>query len=344
MFNFNLMNNIIYVFVAMIIDFILGDPNWLPHPIIYIGKLISKIEKKFRDKYGNNEKLKRAGGVMVIIVCLVTYFIPYILLRFALISRPIFHILNVLIIWTTLAAKSLDKAAMEVYYSLQKDDIDDARIKLSYIVGRDTTGLSKHEIIRADIETVAENASDGIIAPIFYALIGGAPLAMMYKGVNTMDSMVGYLNEKYKNIGFFPAKVDDVFNFIPARLTGLLMCLCAFVVKGNIIKSFKIMIRDRKNHKSPNCAYPEAATAGALKIQLGGTNVYFGEVVYKPTIGDNINELTEEHIKKSVKLMYASEVLLVLIMVIVLISIYAYMIYLIMELFRLKSKYVMNLF
>lgn len=319
MFNFDLKQNIIYIFIAMIIDFILGDPNWIPHPIIYIGKLISIIEKKLRSKFENNYKLKRAGALMVVIVCMLTYCIPYILLRFALINKVVFHILNVIIIWTTIAAKSLDNAAMEVYNSLKKEDIEDARLKLSYIVGRDTKELSSHEIIRADVETVAENASDGIIAPIFYALIGGAPLAMMYKGVNTMDSMVGYLNEKYKNIGFFPANVDDIFNYIPARITGILMCLSAFVVNGSITESFKIMIRDRKNHKSPNCAYPEAATAGALKIQLGGTNVYFGQVTYKPTIGDDITKLDYKHIKKSVKLMYTSEILFVLIMILALI-------------------------
>ncbi|MGL4731475.1 MAG: adenosylcobinamide-phosphate synthase CbiB [Clostridium sp.] len=314
MFNFDLSQNIIYVAIAVIIDLLLGDPSWLPHPIIYIGKLISKIEKIFRNIFENNYKLKIAGGLMVLIICVTTYLIPYVLLKFALINEIVFHLLNIIIIWTTLAAKSLDKAGMEVYEALKKDDIEEARLKLSYIVGRDTKNLSEHEIIRADVETIAENASDGIIAPMFYAFIGGAPLAMIYKGVNTMDSMVGYLNDKYKNIGFFPAKIDDVFNYIPARLTGILMSLVSFLVGGNVVKTFKIMIRDRKNHKSPNCAYPEGATAGALKVQLGGTNVYFGQVVYKPTIGDDIKKLNYIHIKESIKLMYFSEILLVLIM------------------------------
>lgn len=325
LFNFCIARNIIYVFIAMIIDFILGDPSWLPHPIIYIGKLIGKLEKIFRKRFENNYKLKICGGLMVIIVCFTTYIIPYILLRFSMINIYLFHILNILIIWTTLAAKSLKKAAMEVYDGLEKDDINEARLKLSYIVGRDTENLTKEEIIRADVETVAENTADGIIAPMFYAIIGGAPLAMMYKGVNTMDSMVGYLNEKFKNIGFFPAKVDDVFNFIPARITGILMCLMAFVVKGNILKAFKIMIRDRKNHKSPNCAYPEAATAAALKIQLGGTNVYFGETIYKPTIGDKVKELEPIDIKNTIKLMYASEIFLS-VMLFELLIIYAYLV------------------
>lgn len=311
MINFHISVNILCVFLAVILDFILGDPNWLPHPIIYIGKLIGFLEKWLRDKLPNNKKLKWASLIMVFIVCITTYIIPYLLLRLTVINTTIFVIVNTLIIWTTLAAKSLHLAGIEVYNALAKDDIEDGRIKLSYIVGRDTTALSREEIIRGDVETIAENTSDGIIAPIIYAIIGGAPLAMMYKGINTMDSMVGYLNEKYKNIGFFPANIDDIFNFIPARLTGILMCLTAWIVNGNITKALKIMIRDRKNHKSPNCAYPEGATAGALNIQLGGTNTYFGEVIEKPTIGDAIEPLNYNHIKESIVLMYSSEILLV---------------------------------
>ena len=196
----------------------------------------------------------------------------------------------------------------KVYYSLEKEDLYDARIKLSYIVGRDTNSLSEKEIIRADVETIAENTSDGIIAPLLFAAIWGAPLAMLYKGVNTMDSMLGYMNEKYRYIGFFPAKVDDVFNFIPARVTGVMMCLSSPTVGGNIIESFKIMFRDRKNHKSPNCGYPEAAAAGAMRIQLGGTNMYFGEAVEKPTIGDKIKEININHINDCIKLMYVTEI------------------------------------
>ncbi|MEG1255693.1 adenosylcobinamide-phosphate synthase CbiB [Clostridium sp.] len=310
--NFNIKANILCVFLAVILDFILGDPLWLPHPIIYIGKLIRTMDKWLRRKFENNHKLKWASLLMVFTVCITTYMIPYILLKFAIINKIVFIIANTIIIWTTLAAKSLHGAGIEVYNSLVKDDIIDSRIKLSYIVGRDTNSLTKDEIIRGDVETIAENTADGIIAPILYAIVGGAPLAMMYKGINTMDSMVGYLNEKYKNIGFFPANIDDIFNLIPARITGLLMCITAWTVGGNIIKTFKIMIRDRKNHKSPNCAYPEGATAGALYIQLGGTNSYFGETVSKPTIGDAIIPLEEKHIKQSITLMYSSEILLIL--------------------------------
>jgi adenosylcobinamide-phosphate synthase len=312
MINFHISLNIFCVFLAVILDFILGDPIWLPHPIIYIGKLIGFLERWLRKHFPNNDKLKWTSLFMVFVVCAITYMVPYLLLKLSIINNIVFIAVNTLIIWTTLAAKSLHLAGIEVYNVLVKEDIEEARVKLSYIVGRDTTSLSKDEIIRGDVETIAENTSDGIIAPIIYAIIGGAPLAMMYKGINTMDSMVGYLNEKYKNIGFFPANIDDIVNFIPARLTGILMCFTAWVVNGKINTAFKIMMRDRKNHKSPNCAYPEGATAGALSIQLGGTNTYFGEVVEKQTIGDAIVPLSHEHIKKSIVLMYSSEILLVI--------------------------------
>ncbi|MHC1685777.1 MAG: adenosylcobinamide-phosphate synthase CbiB [Clostridiaceae bacterium] len=296
------------ILIAIAIDWIIGDPYWFPHPVIYIGRLIRFLEKKARSYSKSNFQLKWFGGIIVIIVASVSFIIPFMILQVTKTIPILYHIINIFILWTTLAARCLHVEGKKVYTSLKNNDINDARLKLSYIVGRDTTKLSEKEIIRADVETIAENTSDGIIAPLFFAFIGGAPLAMMYKGINTMDSTLGYLNDKYRYIGFFPAKVDDIFNLLPARVSGILMCISAPVVKGNIIESFKIMIRDRKNHKSPNCAYPEAATAGALKVQLGGNNVYFGEVVEKPTIGDKIKELDKEDIIKTIVLMYGCEI------------------------------------
>jgi adenosylcobinamide-phosphate synthase len=298
---------------AVVIDWILGDPYWFPHPVIYIGKLIKFLENKGRSTCKTPKALKLYGACIVLIVCLVTFLIPFILLRITRSISWLYHSLNIFMLWTTLAARSLHKEGIKVYHSLEREDLVDARLKLSYIVGRDTKNLSSDEIIRADVETIAENTSDGILAPLFFAALGGAPLAMVYKGVNTMDSMLGYLNERYRHIGFFPAKTDDVFNFIPARVTGFLMCLSAPIVKGNAINSLRIMIRDRKNHKSPNCAYPEAAAAGAMNIQLGGTNTYFGEVMIKPTIGDAVKKLTKVHISDTIKLMYSAEILFVLV-------------------------------
>lgn len=312
MLQYYIFQNFIDIIIAVFIDFLIGDPYGFPHPIIYIGKFISFLEKRFRKISKSNNSLKYFGGAIVLIVAFVSFIVPFIILKFLRINFYLYHGVNIIIIWTTLSAKCLAKEALKVYYALKENDIEKARLKLSYIVGRDTTSLREDEIIRADVETVAENTSDGIIAPLFYAILGGAPFAMMYKGINTMDSMLGYLTAKYKYIGFFPAKVDDVFNFIPARITGILMCLVSPITSGNIFTSFKIMIRDRKNHKSPNCAYPESATAGALNIELGGTNVYFGEVIEKPTMGDRKKELNKIHIKESIKVLYASEILMLI--------------------------------
>ncbi len=298
--------NVTDLILAVVLDLLIGDPYWFPHPVIYMGKLISKLDRLGRKLCKNHKQIKAFGGAIVVIVALSSFLVPFIILG---ISKEIFwlyHILNIILLWTTIATRSLHKEGKKVYDSLVENDIYDARVKLSYIVGRDTKNLSEDEIVRADVETIAENTADGVIAPIFYAIIGGAPLAMMYKGINTMDSMLGYMNEKYKFIGFFPAKTDDIFNFIPARLSGFLICLSSPLVGGSIAESVKIMIRDRKNHKSPNCAYPEGAAAGAMRVQLGGTNVYFGEEMYKPTIGNKIKDLGKVHIIDTIKLMYGS--------------------------------------
>lgn len=299
--------------IAVILDFILGDPSWFPHPIIYIGKLIKILENIVRKYCKSKISLNIGGAFIVLIVGITCFGIPFIILKLTSRVWWLFHSTNILLIWTTLAARSLHVEGKKVYYSLKKNDLEDAKVKLSYIVGRDTKDLSEDEIIRADVETIAENTCDGVIAPLLFAMAFGAPGAMLYKGINTMDSMLGYMNEKYRYIGLFPAKTDDVFNYIPSRVTGVVMCIVSPIASGNIIKSFKIMIRDRKNHKSPNCGYPEAAAAGAMQIQIGGTNTYFGEKVEKPTIGDNIKKLNLKHINDSIKLMYGTEILLLVV-------------------------------
>ncbi|PRR85090.1 cobalamin biosynthesis protein [Clostridium luticellarii] len=303
--------NIIDLFAAVIIDWIIGDPHWFPHPVVYIGKLIAYLDEKGRKICKGKNTLRAFGGLIVLVVGAISFLLPFAVLMLLRNHMVLYHIVNIFIMWTAISARCLAVEAKKVYFALKEEDIEDARLKLSYIVGRDTSNLSSEEIVRADVETVAENTSDGVIAPLVYAAVLGAPFAMLYKGVNTMDSMLGYMNEKYRYIGFFPAKVDDIFNFIPSRITGFLMCMASFAVKGNPIRTLKIMMRDRKNHKSPNCAYPEAAAAGAMGVQLGGTNVYFGEVVYKPTIGDKLVKLNFEHIKYCIDLMYFTEILMV---------------------------------
>lgn len=299
--------NIISVCVGFILDLIFGDPYSLPHPIKYIGRYIAYWEKVVRHVSVNERGLKIGGFVMWAAVVSTTFIVTGTVLSIAgEINQYLYYIVNAILIYTTLATKCLKDEAVKIYDVLKVNDIKTSRKYLSYIVGRDTQNLSKPEITRAVIETVAENTVDGIIAPMFYAFIGGAPLAMAYKAVNTLDSMVGYKNEKYKDIGFASAKLDDLFNFIPARLSLVFISIGAMLLGLDYKNAFKIGFRDRKNHKSPNCAYSEGAVAGALSIQLGGTNVYFGQVVEKPTIGDKIKEVNEEHIVMTNKIMYAS--------------------------------------
>lgn len=303
------------LFIALIIDIIIGDPYFFPHPVRFMGKIISLEEKLARRLSKDKKGLVIAGFFIVFINILISFFIPFAILKFLKPYKILYHIVNVYLIYTCVAARCLHDEALKIYKAFNVS-LDEARYSLSFIVGRQTSHLDEGEIVRATVETVAENTSDGVIAPLIYIMIGGAPLGMMYKMINTMDSMLGYINEKYRYIGFFPAKCDDVFNFIPARLTGVLMNLSS-IFKYDVKNGFKIMIRDRKNHKSPNCAYPEGAVAGLLNVQLGGDNIYFGEIVKKPKIGDKIRELSREDIKKTVEIMYRTEILLFILYLII---------------------------
>jgi adenosylcobinamide-phosphate synthase len=300
--------------IAIIIDFLIGDPYSFPHPIKLMGKVIAAQDKITRKVCTTNKQLFYGGFVIVLINIILAFIIPYVALKTLKPYGILYHVVNVYLLYTCIAARCLHNEAIKIYRSFSRG-LDEARYRLSFIVGRETKGLEENEIIRATVETVAENTSDGVIAPLFFGIIGGAPLAMVYKMINTMDSMLGYTNEKYQYIGFFPAKTDDVFNFIPARLTGLLMNFSS-ILRFNFIQGLKVMIRDRKNHKSPNCAYPEGAVAGLLGVQLGGDNVYFGEIIKKPKIGDKIRDLTKEDIKRTIEIMYRTEVAFVIIILI----------------------------
>ncbi|GAA0224204.1 adenosylcobinamide-phosphate synthase CbiB [Metaclostridioides mangenotii] len=298
--------NLIYIYLGYIVDLIVGDPYSFPHPVKYIGKLIKVLENFVRRVFKTDEDLKKGGFILCIVTVLTTYVVTYLIVRLFKFNSVSYILINGIIIYTTFATKCLKDEAVKVYDVLKTGDIEKSRIQLSYIVGRDTTNLSEKEIIRATVETVAENTVDGIMSPMFYAFIGGAPLAMAYKAVNTLDSTVGYKNEKYINLGFASAKLDDIANYIPARLSVLFIPIASFILGYNLKDSFKIGIRDRKNHKSPNCAFSEGAVAGALGVQLGGTNVYFGKEVYKPTIGDKLYEIEEKNIVDTNKIMYMS--------------------------------------
>ena len=301
--------NILSIYIGYIIDLIIGDPYSFPHPVIYIGKLIKCLENNIRKVFKKEKYLKFAGFILWFITVGTTYLLTYLIIKLSKFNSITFLIVNSFIIYTTLATKCLKDEAIKIYDILKSRDIYESRKQLSYIVGRDTNSLNEAEIIRATVETVAENTVDGIISPMFYAFIGGAPLAMVYKAINTLDSMVGYKNDKYINLGFASAKIDDIANYIPARVCIIFMTIASLILRFNYKNCFKISIRDRKNHKSPNCAYPEGAVAGALGIQLGGTNIYFGKPVYKPTIGDKYREIEIEDIKKTNKIMYLSSIL-----------------------------------
>lgn len=298
---------------AYVLDLIFGDPYNFPHPVRYIGRLIKWSEKQIRKIAKTPKGLKVGGFVLWGITVGTTVTVVYLVLALAKVHWLLYFVVNSILLYTTLATKCLGDEANKIKKVLETDTLEKARVQLSYIVGRDTSKLSEKEIIRATVETVAENTVDGIIAPLFYAFIGGAPLAFAYKAINTLDSTVGYKNERYKDLGFASAKIDDIANYVPARLTAVLMSLASLFLRFDAKNCLRIAIRDRKNHKSPNCAYPEGAAAGALGVQLGGTNVYFGEVVVKPTIGDATRELVTADITRGNQLMYMTSIVGVLI-------------------------------
>lgn len=305
----------INILIASFVDFLIGDPYDFPHPVKLMGKIIF-CEERFIRRITNSKKgLKISGLIMGITNILLVFFIPYCLLKFIEEYKIIYTLVNIYLIYTCIAAGSLHYEAMKVYTALDIG-IKQGRQRLSHIVGRDTRELTEEEIIKATVETVAENTSDGVIAPLIYMIFLGAPGGLAYKMVNTMDSMVGYMNDEYMDLGYFPAKIDDIFNYIPARITGVLMCISS-LFRFHIRNGFQIMVRDRKNHKSPNAAYPEGAVAGLLQIQLGGDNVYRGKLVKKPTIGDNLKDISRNHIIDTIEIMYRSEIVFLLIYILI---------------------------
>jgi adenosylcobinamide-phosphate synthase len=292
---------------AVLLDLLFGDPRRLPHPVVGIGRMISGLENLLR-RLARNERL---GGVLLLFgVVGVTYVLAVFLLKAA---YAVSHYLGVAVaVWlsfTCLAARSLHRESKLVADRLSAGDLEGARRYLSRIVGRDTDRLDEPEIWRALVETVAENTSDGVIAPLFYLMLGGPVLGLVYKAVNTLDSMVGYKNATYIRFGWASARFDDIANWLPARLTGLLMAAAAPVTGLSGRNALRVMLRDGKNHSSPNSGIPEAAAAGALGVQLGGANRYFGVLVEKPTIGDAVGGLSVESYRGAVRLMYGAAAL-----------------------------------
>ena len=321
------------------LDFIFGDPVWLYHPVRLIGKGISFGERQLRKLCGlrscpadpqlqgnktgdgqpesgreDSRKLVAAGAFLWVCIAGLSFLIPLGVLALAQKIHPALKfVLETFWCYQIIAARCLCKESGKVYDRLKAEDLPGARKAVSMIVGRDTENLSAEGVTKAAVETVAENTSDGVTAPLIYMLIGGAPLGFLYKAVNTMDSMLGYKNDKYLYFGRVPAKLDDVFNYIPARVTALFMVAASFFCGLDRKNAWRIYKRDRRKHASPNAAQTEAVCAGALRVRLAGDAVYFGKLYKKEFIGDAIRQIEPEDIKRAGRLMYVTAFLLLIV-------------------------------
>ncbi|MFC0300549.1 adenosylcobinamide-phosphate synthase CbiB [Virgibacillus soli] len=308
-----MMNHFLAILLAYIIDFIVGDPKQWPHPVKWFGKFIHYFDGKL-----NKGSYRKQKGILMVVLIICTVFVLSMVITFVSYQlHPVFGIIvEATLIATTIAQTSLREAALEVVEPLKKQDIHEARNKLSYIVGRDTEHLSERELIRGTVETVAENTSDGITAPLFWSFLGGAPLALVYRAVNTCDSMVGYRNDKYENFGWASAKLDDILNWIPARLTGLIMMIVMRPQESSLRAALSILFRDASKHHSPNSGWGEAAIAAILGVQLGGTNTYQGKKSQSPLIGEPSTNLQVKHILKTITIMHRTVFLFLVFMLI----------------------------
>lgn len=313
-----MLNHIIAFLCGFVLDLIVGDPYWLPHPIRWIGGLIGKLEKHFLQDGNQTSKAKRKKGILtVVIVITITELLVAVMLVGAYIINPVLGIvIETVMTYQLLATKCLKKESMKVHKALLqvesgKGTIDDARYAVSMIVGRDTENLDEIQIAKAAVETVAENTSDGVIAPMFFLAVGGPVAGFFYKSINTMDSMIGYKNDRFWDFGRCAAKLDDVVNLLPSRISAWLMIFsCVFLGKKySAVNAYRIFKRDRFNHKSPNSAQTESALAGALGIQLAGDASYFGKIVKKPFIGDKLRKIEIDDIKRANNLLYATAII-----------------------------------
>jgi adenosylcobinamide-phosphate synthase len=293
--------------VAFILDILIGDPRWLPHPVRIIGKCVELLEKVLRRAFVS-ERLAGVflAGITVAGTYLLTYEIVNIFSRFGRIWE---FVVSTIIIFFSLSIRDLFKEAKGVMKELDSGNIEQARERLSQIVGRDTHNLDKQQITKACVETTAESSVDGIIAPLFFAFIGGPALAMAYKAINTLDSMVGYKYGKYLNLGWASAKLDDLVNYIPARIAAVILPMSSYVCGADFLNSIKIIKRDGRKHPSPNSGIPEAAIAGALRIRLGGPSTYKGVVSDKPFIGGQTNEIVTDNIKHTIRIVFVAAVM-----------------------------------
>ena len=296
--------------IGFLLDCLIGDPYQIPHPIRLIGRMIAALEKWVRTHF---TALRTGGTILALTVILVSAGIPLILLMICYRIHVILGItVESILICYLLAARNLYDESMKVCRAAEAGDTEQARKAVSMIVGRDTAVLDRNGILRAAVETVAENTSDGVTAPMFFLALGGAAAGFFYKAVNTMDSMIGYQNEKYKDLGWFAAHLDDILNYLPSRLTALLMIAVCPILRMDGRNAYRIWKRDRRKHASPNSAQTESACAGALHLRLAGDAQYFGIIHRKPFIGDDDRPIVSDDIRKSNRLMYGSSILMLL--------------------------------
>lgn len=313
------MNHVIALTAGFLMDLLIGDPKWLYHPVCLIGNAITAAEKRIRHVLPKNQKAELLGGCMIVcLICVCSFGIPWALLHLLYnVSAPAGLLLESFWCCQLLAARSLKDESMKVCDCLKNGTLPQARYAVSMIVGRDTNVLTQEGVTKAAIETIAESTSDGVAAPAFYMAAGGAPLMFLYKGINTMDSMLGYKNDKYLYFGRCAAKLDDVANYIPSRIAGFMMVLASALCGMDARHAMKIFKRDRHNHASPNSAQTESAMAGALQVQLAGNAYYFGKLYEKPVIGDAVRPVEAEDIVRANRLMYTTSVLTVSLFVLV---------------------------
>ena len=305
------MSQMITAVAAFLIDALIGDPRSKFHPVVLIGNLISLLEKILRRELDSPSQKIFKGGLLVTTVVAISfsvgYGIEFLSQKIPSLTAQIF--IQALVLSFMISPRSLGDAAQEIYSLLETENLSEARRKVGWIVGRDTQNLNEAEVARATVETVAENTVDGIISPLFYFAVGGLPLAVAYRAINTMDSMLGYKNEKYLHFGRVAARLDDVANFIPARLTAILFLGSAGLLGLDVRNAFNMMKRDASKHPSPNGGWAEATVAGALNIRLGGTNYYFGQPHFRAYMGDPNEILEAAHILGTIRMMYTATIL-----------------------------------
>ena len=301
------------IITAYFLDLIVGDPYWLPHPVRIIGKVIEYLARVLR-KNNQNQRAEKIKGIFLTVITVgLSYYIIYFLIYIAgIISPGLKFAFSSFFIFTSLSTKNLGEEAFSVCRALKENNLELARERVSRIVGRDTRDLDENGIVRATVETVAENTVDGIISPLFYAVLGGAPMAMAYKAVNTLDSMVGYKNEKYLYFGWFSAKLDDLANYLPARISVLLIPVASLMLRQRGLAALRAIFRDGKKSPSPNAGIPEAGFAGALGIQLGGVNFYQGVEEYRPVLGEKLKRKSSKDILQAIRLSYTVSTLMLL--------------------------------